>query len=67
MKKLKMKIYHWDFIVTGLLSLYLVCYGIFFLYRKGIYYNYILLFLLGFFLGFKIAKKLFDDKGDKYK
>ena len=58
----KIKKYHWDFILSCLFSLYLTIYSVCFLYRVSIYYNYILILLLGIFLGFKLGRKLFENK-----
>jgi uncharacterized membrane protein YfcA len=62
MKKINLKNYHWDFIVSYSFFIYVFCDGVFFLYRKSIYYNYIFLFLLGTFLGMKLGRKLFEKK-----
>ena len=65
MKERKLNKYHLNFIISLLTSMYMLCYGIFFLYRKSVYYNYIFLLLLGFFLGFQLSRKLFDKSSSK--
>jgi len=62
MKGNRLNKYHLNFTISLLFSIYMICYGIFFLYRKSIYYNYIFLFLLGIFLGMKLGRKLFEKK-----
>ncbi len=61
MKKIRLKIHHWSFIISIVLSLYILIYGLLFLYRKEVYYNYILVLIIGIWLGFQLGRFLKEN------